>query len=521
MAKFGRRKLLAAGATLGLAAGVRFPLAGAKKGGVETHQTQRDAVVIGSGFGGSVAALRLGQAGFKTAVIERGKFWTYAGPDTFPTISKMVGDGRTTWLSETDATSGAPVPVYTGLMERINGDTVNAVVGAGVGGGSLVFGGVLLQPRQEVFEQVFPQIRYRDMKDVYYPRVLSAISGGTIPDDILNSPNYAAQKSFIYEASTAGLDVIKSHVCFNWNVIRDEIAGRLAPAASIGEYAFGCNSNAKNTLDKNYLRAAVNTRNVSIFALHNVTVIQQQGRGRYRVQCDVITEEGEVVARHVISCKYLFMAAGSINTTKLLLKSKLAGELDVNDEVGKNWGNNGDYLIARAGVRTPVGPVQGGPPSIAAFDGSVGKPLAFMHSPANRPIPMQLHMSMSVPEKLGTVSYDAASDRATVQFPYADNAPSRAAYKASMQKLTAVSSGQTVGEEGFGATPTVWHPLGGCVMGKATSDLGQLYGQRNLFVMDGSLLPGSSAAANPSLTIAANAERIMDRLIRSLDNCDD
>jgi cholesterol oxidase len=89
-----------------------------------------------------------------------------------------------------------------------------------------------------------------------------------------------------------------------------------------------------------------------------------------------------------------------------------------------------------------------------------------------------------------------------------------------MQKLTAISGGQTVGEEGFGATPTVWHPLGGAVMGKACSDLGQLYGHRNLFVVDGSLLPGSAAAANPSLTIAANAERIMERLVRSLDDRD-
>jgi cholesterol oxidase len=519
MSKFGRRKLLTAGASLGLAAGLRFPLARAHDR-TETQHTQRQAVVIGSGFGGSVAALRLGRAGISTALIERGKYWTYDGPNTFPTIAKMAGDGRTTWLSNTNATSGEPVNRYTGLMERISGDTVNAVVGAGVGGGSLVFGGVLLQPRKEIFEQVFPQIRYRDMKDVYYPRVLSAISGGTIPDDILNSPNYAAQKTFINEASSAGLEVIKSHVCFDWKVIRDEIAGRIAPAASIGEYAFGCNSNAKNTLDKNYLRAAVNTRRVSIFALHNVTTISQERHGGYRIECEVLTEQGDVVARHVISCKYLFMGAGSINTTKLLLKSRAAGELSVNEEVGRHWGNNGDYLIARAGVHTPVGPVQGGPPSIAAFDGAAAKPLAFMHSPANRPIPMQLHMSMSIPEKLGQVHYDAAGDRATLQFPYADNEPSRVAYRASMQKLTAVSGGQTVGEEGFGGTPTAWHPLGGAVMGKATSDLGQLYGHKNLFVVDGSLLPGSAAAANPSLTIAANAERIMERLVRHLDDCD-
>jgi len=373
---------------------------------------------------------------------------------------------------------------------------------------------VLLQPRQRVFEQVFPRIPYREMKDVYYPRVLSMISGGPIPDDILNSPNYAAQKAFINDAATAGLEVIKSDVCFDWKIIRDEIAGRAPAAASIGEYAFGCNSNAKNSLDKNYLRAAQRTGRVTLNAMHNVTNVTQQG-GRYRVHCDVLTEKGTVIYRHVITCTYLFLAAGSVNTTKLLLKAKASGSLPVNGEVGKHWGNNGDYLIGRAGVTSPIGTIQGGPPSIAAFDGSA-KPLAFMHSPTNRPQPVQLHMSMSVPEALGQVHYDAASDRATLQWPSAENAPSREAYRASMQKMAAVSGGAVIGEEQMGGTAAVWHPLGGAVMGKACSDLGELFGLRNLFVVDGSLLPGSAAAANPALTIAANAERIMERLVRRL-----
>ena len=53
-------------------------------------------------------------------------------------------------------------------------------------------------------------------------------------------------------------------------------------------------------------------------------------------------------------------------------------------------------------------------------------------------------------------------------------------------------------------------------MGDACDDLGQLYGYRNLFVIDGSLLPGSAANANPALTVAANAERIMAALVPAL-----
>ena len=53
-------------------------------------------------------------------------------------------------------------------------------------------------------------------------------------------------------------------------------------------------------------------------------------------------------------------------------------------------------------------------------------------------------------------------------------------------------------------------------MGDACDDLGQVYGYKNLFVIDGALLPGSAATVNPSLTIAANAERIMEALVPGL-----
>jgi cholesterol oxidase len=62
----------------------------------------------------------------------------------------------------------------------------------------------------------------------------------------------------------------------------------------------------------------------------------------------------------------------------------------------------------------------------------------------------------------------------------------------------------------------VWHPLGGAVLTEASSELGELHGLPNLYVVDRSLLPGSAAAANPSLTIAANAERISDRVTAKL-----
>ncbi|RLT95360.1 GMC oxidoreductase [Ketobacter sp.] len=517
--QFSRRKFIKNGVYVTAATGLASTLGCG--GDVPTIHSIKKAAVIGSGFGGSVTALRLGEAGISTALIERGQRWSYTGPDSFPTLLSMSqGDGRTTWLSDFDAPSGQiPVNRHAGMLERIEGDTVDSVVGAGLGGGSLVYGGVLLQPREEIFNEIFPYLDYAQMARDFYPKVLGKVSGGPIPDDILGTPFYKAKQAFIQNATAAGMMVVRSDVGFNWNIIRKELTGELPLAASIGEYVFCCNSNAKNTLDKNYIAEAEATGKVTVNTLHNVKTITRVGRkGPYVVHCEVIDVEGNVVMNHLIGCEYLFMAAGSLNTTKLLLKAKALGDLrGINDAVGAHWAANGDELMARIGVTSDLGPVQGGPPSIAAWDFNNSiKPVGFMHSPANsapgQP-PTQLQMAMCKPDQPGTLSYLKDSDKVFINWPMEANGYARQAHMESLQKIAAFSGGMPLPDLALGR-PTMWHPLGGATMGEATDiETGELYGQPNLFVMDGALMPGSTAAANPSLTIAANAERIMANLI--------
>lgn len=513
MFRFSRRRFVQQSAWLGALAAAP---ALAARGPLRTLRTYKPAVVIGSGFGGAVAALRLAEAGIETTVVERGQHWPLTGPDTFPTIATGADDDRVTWLAETNATSGLPVRRYAGLLERVLGAATDVVVPACVGGGSLVFGGVLLQPKRELFEQVLPHVDYETMDRVYYPRVLSRIGGGPIPDDVLDSPNYASHRELIASASGAGYEIIRTNVGFDWEIVREELAGKRTAAASIGEFLFGCNSGAKNSLDKNYLAEAVQTGKVEILALHNVTDIVKAAE-RFEIHAELLAVDGSVQAQHVLECDRLFLAAGTLNTTKLLLRAKALGTLpNVPDAVGKHWGNNGDYLVARLGVRTPIGTIQAGPPSIVAHDASA-KPLAFSYSPTSNllplPLGLQMHMCMSIPDQLGELSYDREQNQLGVHWPLEENAASRQRYLASMNKVAAVSGGVVFGEEWLGLKPAAWHPLGGAVMGEACSERGELLGHEHLYVLDGSLLPGSAGAANPALTVAANAERIMDQLI--------
>lgn len=467
------------------------------------------AIVIGSGFAGSVAALRLAQAGIPTVVLERGQEWPVAGPDSFPTD---FGDRRTTWFGEVDGLTGSvPVTRYAGMLERVDGDTLDAVGAACVGGGSLIYGGVLLQPRRDIFEGLFPSVSYDEMDRVYYPRVLKTIGATSIPDDVLASDPYLAHRVFLEDTAAAGFETIRPAASFDWDVIRQELRGEVPAAAIASNYIYGCNSGAKLSTDRNYLRTAVATGLVEVRSLCEVEMISERPDG-YAVTYRRITPEGEVLERIEIAADYLFMAAGSLNTSRILLDSQRAGELSAaNDLVGKGWGTNGDELMIELRNGPLPGP-QGGPACISAVDrGTTAYPVVYEHSPANVS-GIQIQLAMSVPDELGELGYDG-DGKWGIRWPEDSGTPSAQARDASFERLLATTGGTNISGA---TTTTIWHPLGGAVMGQACDDLGQLYGYRNLFVIDSSLLPGSAANANPAFTVAANAERIMEALIPAL-----
>ncbi len=491
-----------------------------------------EAIVIGSGYGGAVAALRLGQAKVETLVLERGRRWDISDPTcnaTFATFEKP--DGRAEWLNtvtQTPAYEGSPIDSYTGVLElrKVGGYTFMS--GIGVGGGSLVYGGILIQPTERLFRQVFPAaISYQEMNAIYYPRVRSVIPLAPIPDDILNSDYYLGLRVLREHAAKAGFAerpaesnpdgncTIRFPMAVDWDIVREEIAGRRVASVIGAQFWFGNNSGGKRSLDRDYLRDAEATGNVAIRPLHQVTSIEATPAGRYRVSFDVRMESGRIVDSGALTCRYLFMAAGTLATNELLIRAKAQRRLPhINDALGQGVGNNGDTFVYRTGLHELTNPHLGGPGAIAVlnYDNPIA-PCLMMRAPLPRfaqDFPQKDAIGAFVfaqTEHRGAFRYNAAADR--VELDYPPDPKAQAAADALARALSAANGGE-VSPVSFNVTG---HQLGGACMGSVCDDCGRLSGHPGLYVVDGSLLPGSTTPANPAFTIAAIAERCLERII--------
>lgn len=513
-----RRRFLQASAAAAASVGVSAIRTSAA--GVDEYV---EAIVIGSGFGGAVASLRLGEAGIETLVLERGRRWQIndAG-DTFSTTDNP--DGRSTWLSSTTVFPPPPVPeipidVYTGVMDLKRGNGINVYRGAGVGGSSLVYGGITYQPTEELFYKVFPRtINYTRLDRIYYPRVRSILKASPIPDDILQSKYYLASRILMEQAGKAGFNTRKIDIAFDWDIVRQEISGQKVASIINGQIYYGTNSGAKNTLDRNYLSMAEATGNVEIRPLHIVTTIGEADRGRYRVVCNQINEQGVVVVQKSFVCNYLFLAAGSIGTTELLLRAKSNGTLRrLNNQVGKFWGTNSDaiVLMINAGETNPTL----GSPGVIAVE-HLDNPIAPVILEPFQALPLVPQgilpaggQGISKPE--GYLTYNVSTQSADLFWPNnsVDSQRNAQALLYTLQRLNQANGTSLAAPPDYNGTV---HPLGGATVGRVCNSHGQVFGYPNLFVVDGSFIPGSTACTNPSFTIAAIAEQNMEHLLNRI-----
>lgn len=478
------------------------------------------ALIIGSGFGGAVTALRLGQAGIRTMVIEQGKRWPTT-PNAFSLI--FPPDGRSTWLrTRTVLPVGPSFPInsHTGVLDRVDYENMSVYRGTAVGGGSIVYGAISVQPPEDLFYEIFPRgISYQELAP-YYDRVRHMLRITTVPADVEAQPYYDYARIFAEQGANAGLAVESVAQATDWEVIRSEIAGTVTPSALIGEAYYGNNSGCKNSLDRNYLPMAEATGNVTIHPLHRVIEIVQKSSGTYGVTVEEIDETGRVLQTKEITTTYLFLAAGSVGTTELLVKARELGNLsNLNEEVGQGWGPNGNALFMRS-VNELTGAMQGYPVINAIPDyNNAASPsrIESLFFSIGQECGCLFHLLIALDTERGSFSYNSATNKVELMWTGSDQVAR--AVMDFVGRLNAANGGLLGSPAGLPfqlpdvLTDFTFHPLGGMVMGKACDLNGRVHGYPKMYVMDGSALPGSCATANPSLTIAALAERNIETIL--------
>ncbi|MEU8898257.1 GMC oxidoreductase [Nocardia sp. NPDC048505] len=514
-----RRSMLTGAAAAGaMLLGAGAASAAPRKRTIPVTRAEHRTLVVGSGFGGGVAALRLAQAGVPVTVLERGIRWP-TGPDadTFPNPTRP--DARMLWHQSMRSPFGTELDVgrYTGLIDAVSGVNMTALCAAGVGGGSLIYQGMSLQPAEAVFNtHLPPELDWATMDRVHYRRVERMLGLAVAPDELIAAPTYAAPRYFAERVRRAGLPLAKIPMPIDWNYALAELRGEMTASYTNGAGSLGVNNGGKHSVDVTYLAQAEATGRVTVETLHQVTAVERAADGRWTVYVDRTDTAGTVLEQKILSTGALILAAGSLNTTRLLVRAGAQGRIpDLPDDLGAGWGTNADRIYLWTDPTADFGAAQGGPVVYGSLNWDDPHNAHTLIQASIPPLPMDAHSTMmvgyGVSASRGRFVYDAAADDAVLHWP-ADG--DRDALERSIAPAARRIAGPTGTLTDTNAVfPSTWHPLGGACMGTVCDLDGRVLGQRGLYVVDGALLPGSAAACNPSMTIAAVAERALDNLV--------
>ena len=515
-----------------------------------------DVIVIGSRFVGAITACRLAEAGYKVLILERGRRWDKT---TYPRRAEDP------WIWSHDC------------PERENGwidlrvfDHISVAQGAAVGGGSLIYANISCEAPPHVFEvSTWPQeITHAELKP-YYDAVAKFMNVQPVPDN-----QWTKRMELMKEAAEKigkgdrfkKLELAVSFDpkwTYNWadphnpkwseRFVNDQGVEQ-GKCIHLGNCDIGCDVDAKNTLDKNYIPWA-EKHGAEVRPLHLVKDIAPASNG-YRVSFDELKNGKRIPGSE--TARIVILAAGSLGSTELLLRCREINRTlpNVSAFLGHNWSSNGDFLTPAVCAGRTVSPTKG--PTIASTidfldgsedgqrfwieDGGVPDLLAdyFQRKSQNPPKSVMAKIVIESIRQLlrkddpfqnvmpwFAQGVDAANGIFRLKAPFFSGPPrlhldwditrSKDLIDAIVKMHERLS--RAVG--GIPLVPPTWslahelvtpHPLGGCNMGDTAvtgvvDHKGEVYGYKNLYVADAAIIP-EALGVNPSRTIGALAERI-------------
>lgn len=302
---------------------------------VQLIKEHYEVVVVGSGYGGSIAASRLARAGRQVCLLERGK---ELHPGEYPDQLHQLLDEfqlTTTLGHEGDRT---------GLYDlRIHKD-LSVFLGCGLGGTSLVNANVSIRADPRVFDDPrWPGDLRADLGNGLaegYRRAEEMLAPNPVPDGIHLDKLAALEESSAALAGTFRRTAI--NVSFQ---DRRNQAGIDQKACTLcGDCVSGCNVSAKNTVLMNYLPDAAN-HGAEIFVQVSVRRLARRPEGGWRVYYQVLDTGREAFdsPEEFVEADLVVLSAGTLGSTEILLRSKAKG-LALSDQLGEHFTGNGDVL---------------------------------------------------------------------------------------------------------------------------------------------------------------------------------
>ena len=508
-----------------------------------------DVVVIGSGFGGSVAALRLVEKGYQVCVLEAGaRFEDKDFPKTSWRLRKFLF---------------APRLGLNGIQRIHKLPDVFVLCGAGVGGGSLVYANTLYQPGDEYFqdEQWSAITDWKKELEPWY-QVARKMLGVQVNPFFSNSDRAmqeVANQMGVGETFTLaplGIYFGDKEGVENADPYFGGEGPKRKSCINCGECMTGCRHNAKNTLVKNYLYFAEKL-GVEIKPSMTVTEISND--------TDLWTiktrkSSSWIPLKQTFTANQVIIAAGAFNTQKLLHRMKSAGKLNLSDALGKLSRTNSESLVGAImpntdtdfsqgaaitssfypNKNTHVEPVRYGKGSNAmgllqtiatSSDNPGTRAKQWILTALRQPtlifkilnvrkwsersvialVMQNLNSSVTVFEQKAFLGFRKLSSKNDASNPNPTWIPEANEVAERIAKNYGGVAGGNVGN--LIGSPITAHFVGGCVIG-ADSNSGvidpyhRVWGYPNLHIVDGSTIT-ANLGVNPSLTITAQAERAM------------